>query len=57
MPSLMTKAEFEESFRALTKEERYRLEERIGNLCGNAAPTTEQLDIAWGDVMRFRWEN
>lgn len=56
LPSKMTKLELVRAINNLTEEERYRFEERLGMLCGNAAPTTAQLDIAWGDVIRFNWD-
>ena len=38
----------------LNTEERYRFFERLGSLIGREHPTLEQLDIAQGDVNRFR---
>jgi hypothetical protein len=56
LPSMMTKDELKWAIANLTDEERYRFEERLGMLCGMAAPDGPQLDIGWACVLELRWD-
>ena len=55
-PSEMTKDELSVAIALMTKEERYRFEERLGALRGSNQPTMTEIEMAWDDVLRLRDE-